>query len=346
MAKPRCTLRALLFIAALILPASLSAQLAEHPEHHYFELGDFALELGETLPHARVLYVTHGTLNADRSNAVLIPSWYGGDHHGYDFLIGPDAALDPAEYFVIVTEMFASGGSSSPSNADPPQTHDEFSSVTIRDNVEATHRLVTEAFGITHLQAVIGFSMGAQQAFQWAVSHPEFMDVIVPIAGTAKTYPHGIVRLESALTLITHDPEILAGRDTLSAAGSRAWALHWAAWTRSHGVVAPGALPLSEHPLLGRRHRAAVARASGLPAPRPGGPGPGVAIARCRRHARLRGGRRARLGLDPRAGHLHARRDRHVFSDHRRRVRAAVHSGRRLPADSVAVGAHGRSRAE
>ena len=233
MTKPSRTLHALLFIAALIFPASLSAQEAEHAEHHYFELGNFMLELGETLPHARLLYVTHGTLNADRSNAVLIPSSYGGDHHGYDSLIGPDAALDPAEYFVIVTEMFASGGSSSPSNSDPPQTHEEFPSITIRDNVKATHRLVTEMFGIIHLRAVIGFSMGAQQAFQWAVSHPDFMDVIVPLAGTAKTYPHGIVRLESALTLITHDPEILAGRDSLSAAGSRAWALHWAAWTRS-----------------------------------------------------------------------------------------------------------------
>ena len=233
MTKPQRIVQALPLIAVLILPATVSAQPAEHPEHHYLELGDFALERGETLPDARVLYVTHGTLNADRSNAVLIPSWYGGNHHGYDFLIGPDAALDPAEYFVIVTEMFASGGSSSPSNADPPQTHEEFPSVSIRDNVEATHRVVTEVFGITHLRAVIGFSMGAQQAFQWAVSHPDFMDVIVPLAGTAKTYQHGIVRLESALTLITHDPEIVAGRDTLSAAGSRAWALHWAAWTRS-----------------------------------------------------------------------------------------------------------------
>jgi homoserine O-acetyltransferase len=218
-------------IVAWLTPLDATAQDPAHPPHHTFELGDFRLELGGTLRGGRLLYVTHGTLNADGSNAVLVPSWYGGNHHGYDFLIGPDRALDTDDYFVIVTEMFASGGSSSPSNTG--LTHATFPAVTIRDNVEATRRLVTERFGITHLRAIVGFSMGAQQAFQWAVSHPDFMDVIVPIAGTAKTYPHGIVRLESALTLITRDPSLLAGHDTLSTAGTRAWSLHWSAWTRS-----------------------------------------------------------------------------------------------------------------
>jgi homoserine O-acetyltransferase len=216
---------------ALLVPVGAAAQDPPHPPHHVFELGNFPLELGATLPDGSLLYVTHGTLNADRSNAVLVPSWYGGNHHGYDFLIGPDRALDTDDYFVIVTEMFGSGGSSSPSNTG--LTHATFPPVTIRDNVEATHRLVTEQLDITHLRAIVGFSMGAQQAFQWAVSHPDFMDVIVPIAGTAKTYPHGVVRLESALTLITRDPSLLAGSDTLSTAGTRAWSLHWSAWTRS-----------------------------------------------------------------------------------------------------------------
>ena len=220
-----------LFAACACAP--LLAQDASHPPHRFFALGDFQLESGETLSDARVLYVTHGTLNASRSNAVLIPSWYGGNHHGYDFLIGPDLALDPGEYFVIVTEMFGSGGSSSPSNMPTGASHDDFPLVTIRDNVRATHRLVTEQFGLDHLRAIIGFSMGAQQAFQWAVSHPDFMDLIVPLAGTAKTYPHGVVRLESALTLITRDPSMLAGHDTLTTAGTRAWTLHWQAWTRS-----------------------------------------------------------------------------------------------------------------
>ena len=105
--------------------------------------------------------------------------------------------------------------------------------MSIRDNVAAQYRLVTEELGISELVAVVGFSMGAQQAFQWAVSHPDFMRLVVPIAGMAKTYPHGFIRLESALTLITGDPSIVAGHDTLSASGKTSWAMHWLAWIYS-----------------------------------------------------------------------------------------------------------------
>lgn len=220
-------------VLAACLCTSVVAQDVDHPPHYFFELSDFELELGETLTDARVLYVTHGTLNAERSNAVLLPSFYQGRHHGYDNLIGRDAALDPNEYFVIVTEFFGSGGSSSPSNLPAGASHDDFPRVTIRDNVRAQHRLVTERFQIDHLRAVIGVSMGAQQAFQWAVSYPDFMDLIVPWNGTAKAYSHGVVRMESALTLITHDPSVLAGHDTVSSAGARAWELHWLSWRRS-----------------------------------------------------------------------------------------------------------------
>jgi hypothetical protein len=66
-----------------------------------------------------IAYATFGTPNPDRTNVALLPSWYSGDHHGYDFLLEPGGALDPAKYFVIVTEMFANGASSSPSNARP-----------------------------------------------------------------------------------------------------------------------------------------------------------------------------------------------------------------------------------
>ena len=67
------------------------------------------------------------------------------------------------------------------------------------------HRLLTEELKVTHLRAIVGFSMGAQQAFQWAVSYPAFADKIVATAGTAKTYPHGVVRLEGQIAAITAD---------------------------------------------------------------------------------------------------------------------------------------------
>lgn len=228
------TLPLITSLAVLVAcPIGGLAQEHDHAEHYFFELGDFALERGETLEDARVLYVTHGTLNEDRSNAVLVPSWYTGNHHGYDYLIGPERAIDTDRYFVIVTEMFGSGGSSSPSNTPAPQALGDFPAVTVRDNVKATYRVVDEQFDISHLKAIIGFSMGAQQAFQWAVSHPDFMDLIIPLAGTAKTYAHGVIRLESALTLLTQDASFHMGEDSMSLAARTAWAYHWAAWTRS-----------------------------------------------------------------------------------------------------------------
>jgi homoserine O-acetyltransferase len=81
------------------------------------------------------------------------------------------------------------------------------------------------------LQAVIGFSMGAQQAFQWAVSYPAYMDRIVATSGTAKTYGHGIVRLESEITALTTD-EAFKGGDYKEepVKGIQSFALVWTAW--------------------------------------------------------------------------------------------------------------------
>jgi homoserine O-acetyltransferase len=97
--------------------------------------------------------------------------------------------------------------------------------------VEAVHQLLTQELGVRHLQAVIGFSMGAQQAFQWAVSYPDYMDRIVATSGTAKTYGHGIVRLESEITALTTD-EAFKGGDYKEepVKGIQAFSLVWTAW--------------------------------------------------------------------------------------------------------------------
>lgn len=199
--------------------------------HQIFNLGNFPLESGISLPDAKLSYVTYGALNADKSNAILVPSFYSGDHHGYDFLIGSGKALDPTKYFIIATDMFADGLSSSPNNTPPPFNGPNFPEISIRDNVKATYRLVTEQFGIKHLKAVIGFSMGAQQAFQWAVSYPDFMDTIIPYCGNAKEYPFGIVRLEGAKSAIMADAAWNGGNYTMQPEkGLKALARHWAAW--------------------------------------------------------------------------------------------------------------------
>ena len=103
--------------------------------------------------------------------------------------------------------------------------------MTIRDNVNAVHTLLASGLHIKHLRAVIGFSMGAQQALQWAVSYPDFMDRIVATSGTAKTYGHGIVRLEGQIAAITTDPAFQGGNYTAEPMrGIETTGLVWLGW--------------------------------------------------------------------------------------------------------------------
>jgi homoserine O-acetyltransferase len=221
------------FAAGLAAGGAVAAPPAE-PVRHDFVMPDFTTESGAVLPQTRVVYGTYGTLNAARDNAIVLPSHYMADMTGYDWLIGPGKALDPKQWFLITTEEFGNGRSSSPSNTPPPFHGPHFPVMTIRDNVRAVHQLLTENLRITHLRAVIGFSMGAQQALQWAVSYPDFMDRIVATSGTAKTYPHGIVRLEGQIAAITLDPAFNNGDYTTQpVAGIRATSLVWLAWLYS-----------------------------------------------------------------------------------------------------------------
>ena len=202
--------------------------------HQVFELGDFELESGQILPSAILSYVTHGQLNEEKDNLVLVPSAYLGDHHGFDFLIHEDKALSPDEYFIVATDMFQNGYSSSPSNTPRPFSGPNFPTIEIRDNIAAQHRLLTEVFEVTEAAAVVGFSMGAQQAFQWAVSHPNFMRQTVGICGSAIEHPHGIVRLEGFKTAIMADSAYMNGLYTEPPTiGLEAGGTHWAAWGTS-----------------------------------------------------------------------------------------------------------------
>jgi len=206
----------------------------ETPVRHEFVIKNFKTESGAVLPEARVVYGTYGTLNAAHDNAILLPSHYMAKLNGYEWLMGAGKALDPGKYFLVTTELFGNGSSSSPSNTPEPFHGPRFPVMTIRDNVEAVHRLLEEDLHVTHLRAVIGFSMGAQQAFQWAVSYPEFADRIVATSGTAKTYGHGIVRLEGQIAAITADENFKGGDYTEEPAkGISAFGMVWAAWLYS-----------------------------------------------------------------------------------------------------------------
>ena len=216
---------------AQALPTPAEKPRIEPPQVHEFVIANFKTESGVVLPQAKIVYGTYGKLNAAKDNVVLLPSHYMADHHGYEFLIGADRALDPAKYFLVATEMFGNGHSSSPSNTPEPLHGPRFPVTTIRDNVEAVHRLLTEELRVAHVRAIVGFSMGAQQAFQWAVSYPNFADRIVATAGTAKTWPHGVVRLEGQIAALTADAEFKNGDYTEQPKkGMEAFGVVWTAW--------------------------------------------------------------------------------------------------------------------
>ena len=225
-------------LALLLLLLSISSQLLaaeDSPslpsEQHEFGIAHFKTESGVVLPQAKIVYGTYGHLNAARDNVILVPSHYMADYHGYEWVIGPSHAVDISKFFVIATELFGNGRSSSPSNMPEPYHGPRFPVTTIRDNVEAVHRLLTEELHIAHVRAIIGFSMGAQQAFQWAVSYPDFADKIVATCGTAKTYPHGFVRLEGQIAALTTDAAFQNGDyKTPPAKGIEAFAIVWTAW--------------------------------------------------------------------------------------------------------------------
>lgn len=168
-------------------------------------VADLERQDGAPLPGAKLVYKTYGTLNADRSNAILYPTRFGGTHEQNEFLIRPGFALDPEKYFIVVPNMFGNGVSSSPSNTPEPFGRGAFPATTIYDNVRFQHRLVTEVLGIERFALGVGWSMGAQQAFQWAALYPDMVPRLACICGTAKTAPHNRVFLESLRAAILAD---------------------------------------------------------------------------------------------------------------------------------------------
>ena len=173
--------------------------------HREALLGDLALESGETIHDYRQSFVTHGTLNADRSNTILICAALTATHHRLDFLIGPGKALDPARWFVVATDPIGNGLSTSPSNS-VPQPGMRFPRFVLRDMVAAQHRLLTDHLGLDRVHAIVGASMGGMQALQWGVDHPAFMNRIVAMTPMARTAPWAALVTQTARACLTADP--------------------------------------------------------------------------------------------------------------------------------------------
>ena len=163
---------------------------------------NFKLELGHTLPELVLAYETHGRLAADGANAVLLTHGFTSSHHAagpsapgeapgwWDGLVGPGKAVDTGRLFVVSSNMLGSSyGSTAPASVNPATGRrygPDFPDITLGDIVRA-QRALLDSLGVRRLAAVAGPSFGGYQAFQWAVTYPDYMDGVV----AAVTAPKG-----------------------------------------------------------------------------------------------------------------------------------------------------------
>ncbi len=186
----------------------------------------FTLECGETLERLTVAYETYGRPDENRSNAVLICHALTGSAHAagldekgragwWDGLIGRGRAFDPADWHIICPNVLGSCyGTTGPTSINPATGvpyGDAFPVVTIRDMVRV-QRLLLDRLGIDRLRVVIGGSMGGMQVLEWGVIYPESIDLLIPIATSARHSPwavafNAIAREAIALGARAGDPD-------------------------------------------------------------------------------------------------------------------------------------------
>ena len=194
------------------------------------KLENFTLKSGVTI-NLELSYLTIGELNEKKDNVIIYPTRYAGTHLEQGYLIGEQLALNPKDYFIIIPNMFCNGVSSSPSNTIEPLNGPNFPLITIQDNVTAQHNLVTNFFGIENIKLVVGWSMGGQQAYQWATQYPDMVDNIAAMCAHAKTSGHTHVFLEGMYAALTSDLNWNEGNYKKQPnAGKTTMAMAWAGW--------------------------------------------------------------------------------------------------------------------
>lgn len=197
----------LLGASAFVSPGTVQAQDLL-TEKKVFELPSFTTQSGRTLKNVKVGWESYGTLNADRSNAILICHFFSGNSHaagkyaaadaapGYwDAIIGPGKAIDTNKYFVLSSDTLVNLNTGDPKttttgpasiNPDTGKPYAmDFPIVTIRDFIEVQKALV-DSLGIRKLALVSGASMGALQTFEWAATYPDMVAKAMPVIGAAE----------------------------------------------------------------------------------------------------------------------------------------------------------------
>jgi homoserine O-acetyltransferase len=193
-------------VFVLLAPIAAWAQTDLIVEKKTFELPSYTTAAGATIKNVKIGWEAAGTLNADKSNAILITHFFSGTSHAFgkyasadktagywDSIIGPGKAIDTNKYYVLSSDTLANLNVNAPNvvttgpasvNPDTGKPYAmSFPVVSIKDFVNVQKALV-ESLGIRKLKAVVGASMGAFQAFEWAASHPEMVERAIPVIGT------------------------------------------------------------------------------------------------------------------------------------------------------------------
>ncbi len=185
----------------------------------------FIFRSGKSIPGFELMYEAYGTLNADKSNAVLVCHALNASHHvagidangdegWWDNMVGPGKPLDTNRFYVIgVNNLGGCFGSTGPKHANPQTGKPygaDFPVVTVEDWVNA-QALLADQLGIDCFAAVMGGSLGAMQALQWAIAYPKRVRHALVIASTPKLSAQNIAFNEVARQAIITDPEFHGG---------------------------------------------------------------------------------------------------------------------------------------
>jgi len=203
-------------------------------DYEIYNLGDVRLQNGVVLPDARLAYKTYGSLNSDKSNVVVLPTFYTGSHIRNEGFIGTDRAINPDKHFVVSINLIGNGLSSSPSNTPAPADRGNFPLVTLFDNISMQHQLLTQHLGVEKILLVAGWSMAGCQSFQWAAQYPDMVEHILPFCASAKTSPHNFVFLEGVKAALLADSNFENGfYQQQPEAGLKAFGRVYAGWAFS-----------------------------------------------------------------------------------------------------------------
>jgi homoserine O-acetyltransferase len=206
------------------------AREADHPSSQLVVFGadkPLHLDCGVDLSPFQIAYQSYGTLNADRSNAILLCHALTGDQHVFNThpvtgkpgwwqtMVGPGKPIDTDRYFVICSNVVGGCmGSTGPSSTNPATGKPwglDFPVITIRDMVRAQAMLL-DALNIETLFAVAGGSMGGMQVLQWAASFPKRVFCALPLACATRHSAQNIAFHEVGRQAVMADPEWHHGR--------------------------------------------------------------------------------------------------------------------------------------